>query len=140
MDSIVGLISKAIRGKLVAQGVRSLSEAEWHLLRISHLMHALDDRTLDRVLGDTPLGELIAIADALQTIGAIQAARRLRAVTERLAAANHPGRGLQRSETVTELAKELGFALAGLREDIETRLLDFAFQQRELAIEFAATA
>ena len=139
MDSVVELISKALRGKLMSQGARSLSEAEWYLLRVSHLMHALEDRTLDRVLNDTPLSELNAIAESLQMIGATQAARRVRATTDRLAAENHPGRGLQRTELVGALARELGFALGGLREDIETRLLDFTFEQRELAVEFAAT-
>ena len=138
MNTVVELISKALRGKLVAHGVRSLSEVEWQLLRVSHLMHALDDRTLDRVINDTPVAELIAIADSLQMIGATQAARRVRATTDKLAAETQPGRGLHRPELIVQLTRELGFALAGLREDIESRLLDFTFQQRELAVEFAA--
>lgn len=116
----------------------SLSEAEWHLLRVSHLVHAIDDCTLERVLGDTPLAELNATADALQTIGAVQAAHRVRTAADKLAAENDPRRALPRPEVVTEIARKLGYALGGLRGDVEARLMDFAFQQRDLTAEFAA--
>ena len=138
MGTVIELVSAALRGKLIAHGVCSLSEAEWHLLRVSHLVHAIDDCTLDRVLGDTPLAELNATADALQTIGAVQAAHRVRTAADKLAAENDPRRALPRPEVVTEIARKLGYALGGLRGDVETRLMDFAFQQRDLTAEFAA--
>ena len=68
MGDVVDLVSSALRRKLLDHGARSLSEAEWNLLRIAHLLNSIEDATFDRLLADSPLAELLALADGLDAI------------------------------------------------------------------------
>lgn len=132
MGDVVDLVSNALRNKLLKHGARSLTEVEWHLLRISHLLNSIEDTTFDRLFADSPLAELLALADGLDAIEAPDAARSIRGAATALAAANDPGRGLERSEAVASISKRLGNRLIGMRASIEERLLKYAFRQREL--------
>ena len=132
MGEVVDLVSVALRRKLLDHGARSLSDAEWHLLRVSHFLNSLEESTFDRLLADSPLAELLALADGLDAIRAPDAARTIRAAATALAAANDPGHGLERGDAVSTIAKSVGRRLGMLRPAIEERLLDYAFRQREL--------
>ncbi len=132
MGDVVDLVSNALRKKLLDHGARSLTEVEWHLLRISHLLNSIEDTTFDRLLADSPLAELLALADGLDAIQAPDAARSIRGAATALAVANDPGRGLERSEVVASIAKRLGDRMVGMRSTVEERLLNYAFRQREL--------
>jgi len=131
MSDIVDLVSYALRSKLLNHGARSLSDAEWHLLRVSHLLNAIEDSTLDRLLADSPLTELLALAVALDAIEAPEAARSIRRAKTDLAAANDPGLGLERPDSVAAIAGTLDERLGRMRAGIEQQLLDYAFRQRE---------
>jgi hypothetical protein len=132
VGEVVDLVSNALRKKLLDHGARSLSEAEWHLLRVSHLLNSIEDTTFDRLLADSPLAELLALADGLDAIRAPEAARSIRGAATTLAAANDPGHGLERSDAVASIAKALGRHLGHMRPGVEEQLLDYAFRQREL--------
>jgi hypothetical protein len=132
VGEVVDLVSVALRHKLLDHGARSLSEAEWHLLRVSHFLNSIEDSTFDRLLADSPLAELLALADGLDAIRSPDAARTVRAAATALAAANDPGRGLERADTVATIARSVGQRLVGMRLTVEERLLDYAFLQREL--------
>jgi hypothetical protein len=132
VGEVVDLVSNALRRKLLDHGARSLTDVEWHLLRISHLLNSIEDSTFDRLLADSPLAELLALADGLDAIQAPDAARSIRGAATALAAANDPGRGLERSEAVAQIAVRLGNRLTGMRATVEQQLLDYAFRQHEL--------
>ena len=132
MGEVVDLVSVALRRKLLDHGARSLSDAEWNLLRVSHFLNSLEESTLDRLLADSPLAELLALADGLEAIRSIDAARAMRAAATALAAANDPGRGLERADAVATIAKSVGERFGAMRATIEEHLLDYAFLQREL--------
>lgn len=138
MSDAVDLVSNTVRRRLLRDGAGSLSEAEWHLLRVSHMLNAAERGTLDRLLADTPLAELVDVADGLDAIGSPNAGQRLRTATEKLAVANDPGSGLIRDDTVAFSANLLGEQLAAMRADIERQLLDFAVRHRERGAGVAA--
>jgi hypothetical protein len=131
MSDVVDLVSNALRRKLLDHGARSLTDAEWHLLRVSHLLNAIEDKTLDRLLGDSPLTEVLALAAGLDAVEAPEAARRIRRAAAELSTANDPGLGLERAETVAAVVRRLGERLAVMRAGIEQQLLAYAFRQRE---------
>ena len=133
MSNAIDLVSGALRRRLLRDGAAALTEAEWHLLRVTHLMIAAERGTLGRMLSETPLAELLDVADGLDAIGSPNAGLRLRTATEELAVANDPGNGLGRETVVTHSAKLLGDQLADLRPDIERHLLDFALRHRSAA-------
>ena len=132
MGDAVDLVSNALRRKLLDHGARSLSEAEWHLLRISHLLNSIEDATFDRLIADSPLAELLALADGLDAIQSPEAARSVRGAATALAAANDPGRGLERNDLVAAIATTLGRRLGAMRAGVEQQLLNYAFRQQEL--------
>jgi hypothetical protein len=132
MGEVVDLVSSALRRKLLDHGARSLSEAEWHLLRVSHLLNAIEDGTLERLLADSPLAELLALADGLDAIDRPEAARHMRWAATELAAANDPGNGLKRAETVTATTQVLAGRFVRARAGVEEHLLNYAFELREL--------
>jgi hypothetical protein len=132
VGEVVDLVSVALRRKLLDHGARSLSDAEWNLLRVSHFLNSIEDSTFDRLLADSPLAELLALADGLDAIRSPDAARTIRAAATALAAANDPGRGLERADTVATIARSVGQRLGGMRVTVERRLLDYAFGQREM--------
>lgn len=131
MSDAVDLVSNAVRRKLLRDGAAALRPGEWHLLRVSHLMNAVERGGLERVLANTPIMELIEVADGFDAIGVPNAGQRVRTVTQRLTEANDPGFGLIRAETVAMWAGLLGEQLAAMRGDIERQLLEFAVGQRE---------
>ena len=131
MTTAVDFVCEALRSKLEREGAQSLSDTEWQLLRVSHLMHVLGQGELTRLLSDTPLAELLAIANALEIIGRADLAQRLRSVTESLAALNEPGRSAERTGTIARLARELDYVLSHTRVDIEHHLVNFAFSHLE---------
>jgi hypothetical protein len=130
LSDAVDLVSNTVRRKLLRDGAAALREAEWHVLRVSHLMNAAERGVLGRMLANTPIIELIEIADGLDAIGVPNAGQRLRTVTQRLTEANDPGFGLIRDETVAMWAGLLGEQLAAMRVEIERQLLEFAVHQR----------
>jgi len=132
VGDVVDLVSNALRRKLLDHGARSLSEVEWHLLRISHLLNSIEDTTFDRLLADSPLAELLALADGLDAIQSPEAARSIRAAATALAAANDPGRGLERADAVASISTTLGRRLGAMRSGVEQKLLNYAFRQQEL--------
>jgi hypothetical protein len=133
LSDVVKLISDAVRRRIVRDGVGALSDAEWHLLRVSRLLNAAEQGGLARLLADTPLAELLDVADGLDAIGAPNAGQRLRTATEQLAVANDPGHGLAWEGTVDRSASLLGDQLAGMRAEIERQLLAFATRHRQRA-------
>jgi hypothetical protein len=133
LSDVVKLVSNTVRRRIARDGVGALSDAEWHLLRVSRLLNAAEQGALGRLLADTPLAELLDVADGLDAIGAPNAGQRLRTATEQLAVANDPGHGLAWAGTVDASASLLGEQLAELRAEIERRLLDFATRHRERA-------
>jgi hypothetical protein len=139
LSDAVDLVSNTVRRRLLRDGAGSLSEAEWHLLRVSHLLNAAERGTLGRVLADTPIAELLDVADGLDAIGAPNAGQRLRTATEKLTVANDPGNGLGRDDTVARSAALLGEQLAAMRAEIERQLLEFAVRHRERMTDAVAT-
>ncbi len=131
MSDAVDLVSSTVRRRLLRDGAGALSEAEWQLLRVSRLLDVAERGKLAALLADTPIDELIDVADGLDAIGAPNAGQRLRTVTQRLTEANDPGYGLARAETVATWATLLGEQLEAMRGDIERQLLEFAVRQRE---------
>ena len=131
MSDAVDLVSNAVRRRLLRDGADALRETEWHLLRVSHLLNAAERGTLQRLLADTPIAELLDVADGLDAIGSPNAGQRLRTATEHLAVANDPGNGLIRAGTVASSAGLLGEQLAAMRGEIERRLVEYAVRHRE---------
>jgi hypothetical protein len=131
LSDAVDLVSNAVRQRLLRDGADALRDAEWHLLRVSHLLNAAERGTLLRLLADTPIAELLDVADGLDAIGTPNAGQRLRTATEHLAVANDPGNGLIRADTVATSASLLGEQLAAMRGEIERRLVEYAARHRE---------
>jgi hypothetical protein len=131
LSDAVDLVSKTVRRRLLRDGAGALGEPEWHLLRVSHLLNAAERGALERLLADTPISELIDVADGLDAIGAPNAGERLRSATEKLAVANDPGNGLVRADVVAASARLLAEQLAAMRGVIERQLLEFAVRHRE---------
>jgi hypothetical protein len=130
LSDAVDLVSNAVRRRLSQDGADALREAEWHLLRVSHLLNAAERGLLVRLLADTPIAELLDVADGLDAIGSPNAGQRLRTATEKLAVANDPGNGLVRADTVAASASLLGGQLDAMRSEIERRLLEYAVHHR----------
>jgi hypothetical protein len=131
MSEVVDLVSNALRRKLLDQGARSLTDAEWHLLRVSHFLNAIEDSMLERLLADTPRAELLALAAGLEALDAPKAARRVRAATRKLAEANKPGKGVKYADTTSAAARALGEQMRFMRAGLEHQLLAYAFRQPE---------
>ena len=131
MSDAVDLVSNAVRRRLLRDGSDALREPEWHLLRVSHLLKAAERGTLARLLADSPIAELLDVADGLDAIGSPNAGQRLRTATEHLAVANDPGNGLTRADTVATSASLLGEQLAAMQGEIERHLLEYAVRHRE---------
>jgi hypothetical protein len=140
VSDAINLVSGPLRRRLLRDGASALSDAEWHLLRVSHLMKAAECGALARLLADTPVAELLDVADGLDAIGTPNAGARLRTATEELTVANDPGHGLARATVVTNSASLLGDQLAELRPAIEHHLLEYAVRQREHAAMARASA
>jgi hypothetical protein len=140
MGDVASLVTGALRHKLTTHGVGSLTRVEWQLLRVSTLLHALDDETLERLLGDAPLAEVTGIADGLDAIGASEASTLVHYTVREIRAANAPGLGPQRTFAIREITERLHAALEPMRAGVEQQLLDFAFQQPELMPEAAPPA
>jgi hypothetical protein len=132
MGDVASLVSGALRHKLTEHGAGSLTRVEWQLLRVSTLLHALDDRALERLLRDAPLAEVTGIADGLDAIGAPEASTLVHYTVREIGAANAPGRGPARALAIRQIAERLVAALAPMRAGVEAQLLDFAFRQPEL--------
>jgi len=132
MGDVASLVTGALRHKLTAHGAGSLSRVEWQLLRVSTLLHALDDGTVERLLRDAPLVEVTGIADGLDAIGAAEASTLVHYTVREIGAANAPGRGPLRASAIREIAERLCASLDPMRTGVEQLLLEFAFQQPEL--------
>ena len=132
MGDVASLVTGALRHKLSNHGVGSLTRVEWQLLRAATLLHALNDRTLERLLGDAPLAEVSGIAEGLDAIGAAEASTIVHYTVRELRDANAPGVGLRRALVISAVAERLATALEPMKSGIEQQLLEFAFQQPEL--------
>ena len=132
MGDVASLVSGALRHKLSAHGAGSLTRVEWQLLRVSTLLHALDDAALERLLRDAPLAEVTGIADGLDAIGAPEASTLVHHAAREIGAAKAPGRGAERAVAVRRIAERLLAALEPMRAGVEAQLLEFAFRQPEL--------
>lgn len=140
MGDVASLVTGALRHKLTAHGAGSLTRVEWQLLRVSTLLHALDDEAVERLLRDAPLAEVTGIADGLEAIGASEASTLVHYTVREIGAANAPGRGPMRAFAIRDIAERLRTALEPMRAGVEQMLLDFAFQQPELMPEPAPPA
>jgi hypothetical protein len=132
MSEIVTLVTDALRHKLARHGVGSLTRVEWHLLHVSQFLNAIASDRLLRLLGDTPIAELNALADGLDAIRAPDASAAVRDAIGGVGAANQPGNAAGRPAAITAASSRLETAVRGNRVQIEQRLLDYAFQQPEL--------
>jgi len=137
MGDVASLVSGALRHKLTTLGAGALTRVEWQLLRVSTLLHALDDDTVERLLRDAPLAEVTGIADGLDAIGASDASTLVHYTAREIGAANAPGLGPLRASAIREIAERLCAELGPMRAGVEQMLLDFAFQQPELMPEEA---
>ncbi len=140
MGDVASLVTGALRHKLTAHGAGSLTRVEWQLLRVSTLLHALDDNAVERLLRDAPLAEVTGIADGLDAIGAAEASTLVHYTAREIGAANSPGLGPMRAYAIRDIAARLCTALGPMRAGVEQLLLDFAFQQPELMPEEAPPA
>ena len=139
MGDVAGLVTGALRHKLSAHGVGSLTRVEWQLLRAATLLHALNDQTLARLLSEAPLAEVSGIAEGLDAIGATEASTIVHYTLRELREANAPGAGLRRAFVITAIADRLSTALEPMKSRIEQQLLNFAFQQPELMADSEAS-
>jgi hypothetical protein len=133
VSKAVALVSGALRHKLSREGVASLSAVEWHLLRVSQFLDALDRKRLKRLLAATPLAELQLLAQGLEAIDALDCAEAVRLAVDVLTAINKPGHALQRDAALGAITAELDAAARHARGEVEQKLLDYAFRQPELA-------
>jgi hypothetical protein len=140
MDDAVSLVAGALRHKLTTHGAGSLTRVEWQLLRVSSLLHALNDGRLAGLLGAAPVAEITGIADGLDAIGASEASTVLHYTVREINAANAPGQGRERGDRMRLIAERLGATLAPMRAGIEQQLLDFAFKQPELMADASGPA
>lgn len=129
------LIANAHRYKLLHQGSAALTAAEGHLLRIGHFLDSVGDGAVERVLADTALAELLALADALDPISTPVAAGLIRSAAISLALTNEPGMGPERPLAVATLARRLTEQLQPMVVGVEQQLLDYAFRQPELMVD-----
>ena len=97
MSQVVTLVSGALRYKLAREGVASLSAVEWHLLHISQFIDAIEHERLQRMLSDSPLAELMSLADGLDAIEAPDAAIAIRVAVAGISLTNTPGEGSRRA-------------------------------------------
>ncbi len=132
MSQVVALVSGALRYKLAREGVASLSAVEWHLLHVSQFIDAIEHERLQRMLSDSPLAELMSLADGLDAIEAPDAAIAIRVAVAGISLTNTPGEGSRRAAAVTIITARLVEAMKGDQAMIERKLLDYAFRQPEL--------
>lgn len=135
MGDVVSLVSVALRHKLSTRGADALTEVEWHMLRVSQFLKALEERDFERFLTKLPVAEVSALADGLVSIGASEASIVLRDTARKIEATNEPGLGISRRASMRKLATQLEAAIEFLRIGIEQHLVEYAFRQRELAAE-----
>jgi hypothetical protein len=132
MSQVVTLVSGALRYKLSREGVSSLSAVEWHLLHVSQFIDAIENARLQRMLADSPLAELMSLAEGLDAIGAPDAAIAIRVAVAGISLTNTPGEGSRRAVAVAGITTRLVEAVKGEQTAIERKLLDYAFRQPEL--------
>ncbi|MEI8297835.1 MAG: hypothetical protein WCH32_07420 [Pseudomonadota bacterium] len=132
MSAIVALVTDALRHKLAHHGVSSLTPVEWHLLHVSQFLDAIGSDRLQRLLSDTPIAELNALADGLDAIRAPEASAAIRAAIGGVGAANRPGEAAGRQAAIAAASGQLEVAVCSNRAQLEQRLLDYAFLQPEL--------
>ena len=132
MSQVVTLVSGALRYKLAREGVASLSPVEWHLLHVSQFIDAIENERLQRMLSDSPLAELMSLAEGLDAIEAPDAAIAIRVAVAGISLTNTPGEGSRRAAAVAGITTRLIAAVKGEQAMIERKLLDYAFRQPEL--------
>ena len=140
MSQVVTLVSGALRYKLAREGIGSLSAVEWHLLHVSQFIDSIERERLHPLLADTPIAELMWLAEGLDTIGAPGPATSLRVAVADLSLANTPGEGARRAAALVGITARLHTAVTVERGTIEQKLLDYAFRQPELTSESATLA
>lgn len=132
MSQVVALVSGALRYKLAREGVASLSPVEWHLLHVSQFLDAMQLDRLQRMLSDSPLAELMSLAEGLDAIEAPDAAKAIRVAVAGISLTNTPGEGSRRAAAVAGISARLVESVRGEQAMIERKLLDYAFRQPEL--------
>jgi hypothetical protein len=132
MSQAVALVADALRHKLARDGISSLTPVEWHLLHVSQFLNAIEEDRLRRMLTDTPIAELVALAGGLDAIQAPDASAAIHEAVAGLMAANVPGNAANRNKAVRDISTALASAVNDERERIERQLLDYAFRQPEL--------
>jgi hypothetical protein len=135
MSDVVGLVTRALRHKLVTEGTGALTAVEWHLFRVSGLLLALEQRSVEPWLRQVPLTDLGALADGLDAIEAPDAAAAVRKAGEGIAVITIPGIGGSHPVAVRQIARLLTDQMAPLRSRIERRLIDYAFGTSEIALD-----
>jgi hypothetical protein len=135
MSDVVGLVTRALRHKLMTEGIESMTAVEWHLLRVSRLLLALEQRAVEPWLGQVPLTDLRALAEGLDAIEAPEAAAAVRKAGEGIAAITIPGVGGYHPAAIRQVARLLSDQMAPLRSRIERNLIDYAFGTSEIALD-----
>jgi hypothetical protein len=134
MSPTFDLISQALRTKLQRDGLASLTDAEWHLLRVSQWVSACVDYSMTRTLADAPLSELLAVANGLDAMGATIAAEHLRSAVETLINVNDLDLGGERQAAIARVARDLELMVARSRAELEQIVIGFAFSQQDEAL------
>jgi len=134
MSPTFDLISQALRTKLQRDGSASLTDAEWHLLRVSQWVSACVDYSMTRTLADAPLSELLAVANGLDAMGATIAAEHLRSAVETLINVNDLDLGGERQAAIARVARDLELMVARSRAELEQIVIGFAFSQQDEAL------
>jgi hypothetical protein len=84
------------------------------------------------MLSDSPLAELMSLAEGLDAIEAPDAAIAIRVAVAGISLTNTPGEGSRRAAALASITMRLVAAVNGERAMIERKLLDYAFRQPEL--------
>jgi hypothetical protein len=134
MSPTFDLISQALRTKLQRDGLASLTDAEWHLLRVSQWVSACVDYSMTRTLADAPLSEVLAVANGLDAMGATIAAEHLRSAVETLINVNDLDLGGERQAAIARVARDLELMVARSRAELEQIVIGFAFSQQDEAL------
>ena len=132
-DSSPSLVEVVLRRKLSRGGAASLTDVEWHLLRVTTLLHAVDHKALEHFLNEIPLAELRGIAQGLEAIGASDASMLIHFASREIDATNAMGAARDRPPAIRRTAAWLDGEFGPLRNRIELKMIEFVFEQPDLA-------
>jgi hypothetical protein len=132
-DSLPSLVEVVLRRKLSRGGAASLTDVEWHLLRVTTLLHAVHHKTLEHFLNEIPLAELRGIALGLEAIGAGDASMLIHFASREIDATNAMGAARDRPAAIRRTAAWLDGEFGPRRNSIELKMIEFVFEQPDPA-------